>query len=185
MSKIEAGKFELGEEIFDLEEVAQAAVRFVKIQSDRAGVVLRCAIERNARTIFADKRAVKQILINLLTNGVKFTPRGGEVRVHAAASGKGLEICVSDTGVGISRENLKRLGQPFEQVDGELVRSKEGTGLGLALVKALAAMHGGEAAIDSALGEGTAVRVRLPHAAVDESRAGLSGPRALPLKGAA
>jgi cell cycle sensor histidine kinase DivJ len=169
MSKIEAGKFELSEEIFDLEEVAQAAVRFVKIQSDRAGVVLRCAILSSARSIFADKRAVKQILINLLSNGVKFTPRSGEVLVAAEMDGHGVKISVTDSGIGISHEDLKKLGRPFEQVDGEHVRSKEGTGLGLALVKALATMHGGEAVIESNLGEGTTVRVRLPHAAVDES----------------
>jgi cell cycle sensor histidine kinase DivJ len=187
MSKIEAGKFELGEEIFDLDEVAQAAVRFVKIQSDRAGVVLKCTITRSARAIYADKRAVKQILINLITNGVKFTPRGGEVRVLASVDNHGLEIAVADSGIGISQEDLGRLGKPFEQVDGELVRSKEGTGLGLALVKALAVMHGGDATIESVLGEGTTVRVRLPYAAVDESGTLLTSRSAeiLPYRGAA
>ena len=168
MSKIEAGKFELSEEVFDLEEVAQAAVRFVKIQADRSGVVLRCEIAPGARMAFADKRAVKQVLINLLTNGVKFTPRGGDVRVEAAVQAGGLELAVVDTGIGISTRDLQRLGQPFEQVDGEHVRSKEGTGLGLALVKALATMHGGDATVESVLGEGTRVTVRLPHAVVDE-----------------
>ncbi len=147
MSKIEAGKFELGEEIFDLDEIAQSAVRFVKMQADRAGVVLSASIAPNARLAFADKRAVKQILINLLSNGVKFTPRGGDVRIRAALDSQGLEIAVTDSGVGISAENLKKLGKPFEQVEDEHVRSKEGTGLGLALVKALTAMHGGEAVI--------------------------------------
>ena len=183
MSKIEAGKFELSEEVFDLEEVAQAAVRFVKMQSDRSGVLLRCEIAPSARIAFADKRAVKQILINLLTNGVKFTPRGGDVRVEAAARESGLEIAVVDTGIGISSRDLKRLGQPFEQVDGEHVRSKEGTGLGLALVKALAAMHGGEAMVESVLGEGTRVTVRLPHAVAQENAQ--PKPQAQPLRGAA
>jgi cell cycle sensor histidine kinase DivJ len=168
MSKIEAGKFELGEEIFDLDEVAQAAVRFVKIQADRAGVVLRAQIAPNARLAFADKRAVKQILINLLSNGVKYTPRSGEVRVRAVLEPRGLEITVADTGVGISPADLVKLGKPFEQVESEHVRAKEGTGLGLALVKALTAMHGGEATIESVLGEGTTVRVLLPFAAVGE-----------------
>ncbi len=83
MSKIEAGKFELSEEVFDLEEVAAQAVRFVKLQSDRKGVALKTAIAADAKSIFADKRAVKQMLVNLITNGVKFTPRGGEVRLAA------------------------------------------------------------------------------------------------------
>lgn len=181
MSKIEAGKFELSEEIFDLDEVAQAAVRFVKMQSDRSGVLLRCEIAPNARMAFADKRAIKQILINLLTNGVKFTPRGGDVRVEAAVQGGGLALRVVDTGIGIAPQDLHRLGQPFEQVDGEHVRSKEGTGLGLALVRALASMHGGEATIESMLGEGTRVTVRLPHAVVDEK----SQPQEEKLRGAA
>jgi cell cycle sensor histidine kinase DivJ len=168
MSKIEAGKHELFEEVFDLAETAEAAVRFVKIQSERSGVAIRLFVGPGAGTIFADKRSVKQILINLLTNGVKFTPRGGEVTVRAALDSRGIELSVADSGVGISAKDLERLGKPFEQVEGEHVRSKEGTGLGLALVKALSAMHGGDATIESVLGEGTTVRVRLPFAAVGE-----------------
>jgi cell cycle sensor histidine kinase DivJ len=168
MSKIEAGKFELSEEIFPLEDTVQSAVRFVKLQADRAGVVLKAHVAANARSIFADKRAVKQILINLLTNGVKFTPRGGEVLATCMLGTSGIAIVVRDTGVGIAPLDLERLGKPFEQVAGEHVRAKEGTGLGLALVKALAAMHGGEATIESEFGEGTIVRVHLPHAAVDD-----------------
>jgi cell cycle sensor histidine kinase DivJ len=169
MSKIEAGKFELYEELFDLEEVASAALRFVKLQAERSGVALKLIVAPTARTIFADKRAVKQVLINLLTNGVKFTPRGGDVKVQAIRDARGIELSVADSGVGISPRDLAKLGQPFEQVEGEHVRSKEGTGLGLALVKAFAAMHGGEATLESVLGEGTTVRVRLPYAAVGEN----------------
>jgi cell cycle sensor histidine kinase DivJ len=143
-------------------------VRFVKLQADRAGVVLKAHVAQNTRSIFADKRAVKQILINLLTNGVKFTPRGGEVRLICQLAPGGVDLIVQDTGVGISATDLDRLGKPFEQVAGEHVRAKEGTGLGLALVKALTAMHGGEAVIASEVGEGTIVRVHLPHAAVDD-----------------
>jgi signal transduction histidine kinase len=118
--------------------------------------------------IFADQRAVKQVLVNLLSNGVKFTPRGGTVTVTVLRDDAGIEIAVADTGVGIAPNDLKRLGQPFEQVEGEHSRTKEGTGLGLALVKAFAAMHGGEAYVESTLGEGTTVRVRLPYGAVNE-----------------
>jgi cell cycle sensor histidine kinase DivJ len=168
MSKIEAGKFQLSEEIFDLSEVVTQSARFVKMQADRKGVALKTTIAPGAASIFADKRAIKQMLVNLITNGVKFTPRGGEVRVVAARE-QGIVLAVSDTGVGIGPDDLKRLGRPFEQVEGEHVRSQEGTGLGLALVKALTALHGGEVAIASALGEGTTVIVKLPFAAVDES----------------
>ncbi len=166
MSKIEAGKFELTEEMFDLAEVADQAARFVKLQADRKGVALKIAISPDCQTIFADKRAIKQIIVNLLTNGAKFTPRGGEVRITALRHANGVEIAVSDTGIGIGPEDVKRLGQPFEQVDGAHTRTQEGTGLGLALVKALTAMHGGEARIESRLGEGTTVYVALPYAAV-------------------
>ena len=110
--------------------------------------------------MFADRRAVKQILVNLLSNGVKYTQPGGTVSVTARAE-KGIEIVVRDTGTGISKSDLARLGQPFEQVENAEVRAKEGTGLGLALVKALEAMHGGEAVLTSALGEGTTVTVRV------------------------
>ena len=169
MSKIEAGKFQLSEEKFDLEDIASQSVRFVKIQADRKGVDMKMDVGANCHHVFADKRAVKQILVNLLTNGVKFTPRGGQVHLSATRDDTGVEITVADTGVGISPADLKRLGQPFEQAEGAHVRTQEGTGLGLALVKALSAMHGGEAVIESRLGEGTAVRVRLPYAAVTEA----------------
>ncbi len=129
------------------------------------------------------------MLVNLITNGVKFTPRGGEVRLAAWHDAGGIAIAISDTGVGIAPADLKRLGQPFEQVDGEHVRSQEGTGLGLALVKALAALHGGEFSIQSTLGEGTTVGVKLPHAALSENGEILSPHRAPdagePIKGAA
>jgi cell cycle sensor histidine kinase DivJ len=187
MSKIEAGKFELSEEIFDLAEVAASSVRFVRQQAERAGVALKIAIAPAAQSVFADKRAVKQVLVNLLSNGVKFTPRGGEVRLSASLDSKGIEIAVKDSGVGISAKDLARLGRPFEQVEGEHVRAKEGTGLGLALVKAFASMHGGEATIESTLGIGTTVHVRLPYAAVDEKGARVAPLQAkiIPFKGAA
>jgi cell cycle sensor histidine kinase DivJ len=187
MSKIEAGKFELAEETFLFEEVAGPALRFVRLQADRKGVVLKTAIAPDCKAIFADRRAVKQMLVNLLTNGVKFTPRGGEVRLSAARDSSGIEIAVRDTGIGIAPQDLKRLGRPFEQVDGTHVKAQEGTGLGLALVKALAALHGGTAAIESKLGEGTIVRLRLPHAAVRENddRAHLQPEEPVALRGAA
>ena len=187
MSKIEAGKFELSEEVFDLAAVAEASVRFVRLPAERAGVVLKTAIAPAVQRVFADKRAIKQILVNLLSNGVKFTPRGGEVCIRASLDSRGVEIAVADSGVGISKRDLERLGKPFEQVEGEHVRAKEGTGLGLSLVKALAAMHGGEALLESTLGEGTVVRVRLPYAAVDEKgeRLAPEDSKIIPFRGAA
>jgi cell cycle sensor histidine kinase DivJ len=184
MSKIEAGKFELAEELFDLEETAASAVRFLKIPAERAGVALTLDVASGARQVYADRRAVKQILVNLLSNGVKYTQPGGKVHVGAEASPQGVVLSVSDTGTGISAEDLKRLGQPFEQVEGAETRAKEGTGLGLALVKALAAMHGGEAELSSTLGEGTTVRVRLPYAVVDSGGERLNSARIIPFRAA-
>ena len=181
MSKIEAGKFQLSEELFDLEETAQSAVRFLKIPAERAGVALKLSIAPNARLMFADRRAIKQILVNLLSNGVKYTPPGGAVRVTARIA-QGMEIIVSDSGTGISKADLERLGRPFEQVENADTRAKEGTGLGLALVKSLALMHGGEAVLESALGEGTTVTVRLPHAGVDAKGERLADSKVLPFR---
>jgi len=184
MSKIEAGKFELYEEIFDLDEVATASLRFVHLTAERGGVALRSEIAPGVRRVFADKRAVKQILVNLLSNGVKFTPHGGQVVLSAGPIEKGVEIVVRDTGTGISKADLEKLGKPFQQAQGG--GGKEGTGLGLALVKSLAALHGGEAVLESALGLGTVVRVRLPFAAVDAGGAQhKSDAKILPFRGAA
>jgi cell cycle sensor histidine kinase DivJ len=182
MSKIEAGKFELSEELFELEDVAESAVRFLRIPAEQAGVTLALEVQPGARLMFADRRAVKQILVNLLSNGVKYTPRGGDVRIMARAPGSGIEIIVSDTGTGISKNDLERLGKPFEQVENAETRAKEGTGLGLALVTSLAQMHGGAAVIESVLGEGTTVTVRLPHAAVDAKGERLTTGKVLPFK---
>jgi cell cycle sensor histidine kinase DivJ len=177
MSKIEAGRFELYEELFALDEVAQGAARFVTLAAERTGVSLSLAVAPGARRIFADRRAVRQILLNLLSNAVKFTPPGGAVTLSAAVDGKAVILAVRDTGTGIAAADLERLGRPFEQARG--AHGKEGTGLGLALVKALAALHGGEAVIDSGLGEGTIVTVRLPHAAAGAAS------DIVPLRGAA
>ena len=163
MSKIEAGKFELYEEISIWTKWPYLRVRFVKLAAERGGVALVAyRSRRRLRHIFADKRAVKQILVNLLSNGVKFTPRGGEVALDARVTDEGVEIMVRDTGTGIAQSDLGKLGKPFEQAEGAAMRAKEGTGLGLALVKSLAAMHGGEVVLESALGVGTTVMCACP-----------------------
>ena len=171
MSKIEAGKFELQEEVFDFEQDADQALRFVRLQAERKGVALKMTIAPGAKSIFADRRAVKQILLNLLANAVKFTPRGGEIWVAAARDEGAIELAVADTGVGIPEGDLHRLGLPFEQARDQQIPVTEGTGLGLSLVRAFAAMHGGEMRIQSRQAEGTVVRVKLPHAAVNEADA--------------
>ena len=103
--------------------------------------------------------------------GVLMAGRGGEIWIAAARDRGGLEIAIADTGVGIPKNDLERLGKPFEQASGQQIRADEGTGLGLALVKALAAFHGGDMRLQSEQGRGTTVRVTLPHAAVSETGA--------------
>ncbi len=165
MSKIEAGRFELSPERFDFSDITAQALRFVRLQAERQGVRLESAITPDARMIFADRRAVLQMLINLLSNGVKFTPRKGTVTISAQRRGTSVEISVTDTGIGIGQSDLERIGTPFEQAENAYARSKEGTGLGLALVRSLATLHGGTVSIESILGEGTIVRIVLPQVA--------------------
>jgi two-component system, cell cycle sensor histidine kinase DivJ len=164
MSKIEAGRFTLSPETFDIDEIVSQALQFVTLQAERGGVSLHSSIQPQAQRIHADKRALRQILINLLSNGVKFTHDGGSVSVTVTLAAKGFEIAVSDTGEGIEAADLARLGKPFEQVENEHTRRKEGTGLGLALIRALTQLHGGTVTIQSVVGEGTTVRVVLPNA---------------------
>jgi len=161
MSKIEAERFELQRGVFDAREAVQAAMRLLRVQADSAGVQLRGVLPPGELEVDADRRALKQIVLNLVSNALKFTPRGGQVTVTAHGYDGVLELIVADTGVGISPEDLERLGRPYEQAGGVEQRAK-GTGLGLSLVRAFAKLHGGEMTIESRLGAGASVSVRLP-----------------------
>jgi cell cycle sensor histidine kinase DivJ len=161
MSKIEAERFQLQIEEFDARDPVSAALRLMRVQADESGLSLRAALPAEAVDVRADPRALKQIALNLLSNALKFTPRGGQVVATLQAVGDSMELIVADTGVGIAAEDIKRLGRPFEQA-GDAIQRARGTGLGLSLVRGLAELHGGEMIIESALGEGTSVMVRLP-----------------------
>jgi cell cycle sensor histidine kinase DivJ len=161
MSKIEAERFELSREEFDAREAVSGVLRLMRGQADRAGVQLRGLSPKEALDVVADRRALKQIVLNLISNALKFTPRGGGVTVTTATDGDVLELIVADTGVGIGEEDLQRLGRPYEQAGGVEQRAG-GTGLGLSLVRSFAELHGGEMLIESRLGEGTTVTVRMP-----------------------
>lgn len=110
----------------------------------------------------ADRRAIKQIALNLLSNAVKFTPAGGKITVRGRTSDEFVVLGIADSGIGISRDSLTRLGRPFEQVESQLTKSHQGSGLGLAIAKSLVELHGGRMRIRSTLGKGTLVVVRLP-----------------------
>jgi cell cycle sensor histidine kinase DivJ len=161
MSKIEAERFELAREIFDARDAAGAVIRLMRGQADRAGVTLRGVLPAEPLDVEADRRAVKQIALNLISNALKFTPRSGSVTLTLQAVGDALEIVVSDTGVGIAPDDLARLGRPFEQA-GDASQRAAGSGLGLSLVRAFARLHGGDMSLESSVGEGTTVTVRMP-----------------------
>jgi len=161
MSKIEAERFELAREDFDARDAVTAVLRLMRGQADRAGIHLRGVLPVESLEAEADRRALKQIALNLVSNALKFTPRGGAVTVTVQACGEVLELIVADTGVGIAPDDLARLGRPFEQA-GDANQRAAGSGLGLSLVRAFARLHGGEMTIESTLGEGTTVIVRMP-----------------------
>ncbi|WP_426012951.1 sensor histidine kinase [Caulobacter sp. DWR2-3-1b2] len=161
MSKIEAERFELTRGEFDAREAVTAAMRLMRVQADAAGVQLRGVLPPGELEVDADRRALKQIVLNLVSNALKFTPRGGQVTVTADGHDGEFELVVADTGVGISPEDLERLGRPYEQAGGVDQRAM-GTGLGLSLVRAFAKLHGGEMHVESRMGAGTSVSVRMP-----------------------
>ena len=161
MSKIEAERFELAREDFDARDAVAAVLRLMRGQADRQGVTLRGDLSAEPLEADADRRAIKQIAFNLVSNALKFTPKGGSVTVWAHAVDGMLEIVVTDTGVGISAEDLLRLGRPYEQA-GDAEQRQAGAGLGLSLVRAFARLHGGEMVMESTLGEGATVTVRMP-----------------------
>ncbi|GLS02816.1 histidine protein kinase DivJ [Brevundimonas denitrificans] len=184
VTKIEAERYALTLERFDAREVVSAAMALVRVNADDKGVTLSSVLPADPVEVSADKRALKQIALNLLSNAVKFTPRGGAITVTVEAIGPYLEVVVADTGVGIAPEDVRRLGRPFEQA-GEMEQRRQGTGLGLSLVRAFAELHGGRMSIDSTLGEGTAVTVRLPVALIARAPAPEGGAEIIqmPMKG--
>jgi two-component system cell cycle sensor histidine kinase PleC len=161
MAKIEAGRIQLDVENVAVEPVLSDAMRVVSGKAEEKRLQMTAAVPPDLH-VDADRRALKQIALNLLSNAVKFTPNGGRIMVR----GKTVEDCVvltlADTGIGIARDALKRLGRPFEQVEGQLSKSHHGSGLGLAIAKSLAELHGGRMRIRSQLGKGTVVLVWLP-----------------------
>jgi len=175
LSKIEAGKQELHRQVCAAEDICRACMRLVKDRADQAGVRLTLSLATGVRALDVDVRAVKQILLNLLTNAVKFTPQGGRVTLFAAdTEGPYVVLGVSDTGIGIAADDLPRVLEPFGQVDNIFTQTRGGTGLGLPLAKMLTALHGGRLTIDSKLGEGTIVKVLLPAAAEQSAEADIA-----------
>ena len=162
MSRLETGDFEINLEPFKLAAVMKSCEELLALKAQEAGVVLCCEAGPELPDIVADKRAVKQILINLISNAIKFTERGGTVNVAARIDGAYALLSVEDTGIGIAADDLARIGDPFYQARGNYARRHDGTGLGLSIVKGLVGLHGGELEIRSRPGHGTHIVVRLP-----------------------
>jgi PAS domain S-box-containing protein len=161
MAKIEAGKMVLTPERMELGEALDDCLHTLQAQATAARITLSSDMSGHP-VLFADRRAVKQVLLNLLSNALKFTTPGGQVMVSAWKAQGHAYIAVRDTGIGIAEEDLKRLGNPFEQVKVNPMHAQGGTGLGLALVKALVEKHGGHCVVESELGIGTTVMVDFP-----------------------
>lgn len=162
MSKMESGNFEIASEPFAPRASLMHCCNLLALKARENGIDLITDAPQDLPVMTGDPRAFKQIVLNLVANAVKFTERGGQVTVTAAASASQLTLRISDTGVGIAPDDLKRIGAPFFQCGKTYQRRHEGTGLGLSIVKSLVALHLGELTVQSKLGEGTAVTVKLP-----------------------
>ncbi|PBC02626.1 PAS domain-containing sensor histidine kinase [Mesorhizobium sp. WSM3860] len=162
VSRIEAGAYATELEPFRFADAVDMCGSMMRPLAEAKGISLGAQIAPDAGEINADRRAVQQILINLISNAVKFTPDGGSVVIGAKRVGSRLHFWVSDTGIGIAEEDMANLGKPFMQIQNDYTRRFEGTGLGLSLVKGLVGLHEGTMSIESAPGEGTTVTISLP-----------------------
>lgn len=163
LSRIEAGRYEIDVSTIDLDDLLNTSVQKMQSDFDAKQQHVRTEIRPGLPTLDGDVLAIRRIVTNLLSNASKFTPDGGEVSVVAAAApGGGLDIEVTDNGIGIDEDNLPRALEPFTQVDGSLSRRYEGTGLGLTLAATLARLHNGRVELRSQLGQGTTARVHFP-----------------------
>jgi two-component system cell cycle sensor histidine kinase PleC len=161
MSKIEAGRIKLDLEDVELDPALADALRVVTARAQDKRLKVTSSIAPDVR-FKADRRAVKQIALNLLSNAVKFTAAEGEIAVRGRVSRGAVSIAIQDTGIGIPRDALQKLGRPFEQVESQLTKTHHGSGLGLAIAKSLVDLHGGSMRIFSRYGTGTIVAVRFP-----------------------
>jgi signal transduction histidine kinase len=163
LSKIEAGRYDMREEVIDVKKLLTTAERLVSTHAARSGVTLSFSVQPKLPRLWADSRAMQHILLNLLSNGIKFTPSGGSVSVRTFCDANGkLSIEVEDTGKGISQQDQQMLFTPFSRGASASTANTPGTGLGLVIVKAMMEMHGGTIELTSQVGHGTCVKLNLP-----------------------
>ena len=161
MSKIEAGHMRISCDSIDLAPLIEETLRLTAIQATQKNIRVEQEIA-SGLALIADRRAMKQILLNLLSNAMKFTNDGGRVQVRARKVAGAVTLTIADTGIGIPKEALAKIGHPFEQVQSQYAKSKGGSGLGLAISRSLTRLHGGAMRIQSAEGKGTIISVRIP-----------------------
>ncbi|MEI6556960.1 MAG: PAS domain S-box protein [Rhodospirillaceae bacterium] len=163
MARIEAGRFELIEESIDVASVVESCLTMVRTRADHGELTITATTSGLTPRLCADRRSVMQVLLNLLSNSVKFTPQGGTVGVATGVAGDGqMVISVTDSGPGINADLLPRIFEPFQQADSRLSRKIEGSGLGLAISRNLMELHGGSLEIESEASRGTTARMRFP-----------------------
>lgn len=163
MSKAEAGKIELHEEVVSVTEIVERGVLLLKGRATENGVKLSIQIDNDLPSIYGDERLLLQVLLNFLSNAVKFTPPEGKVVIRASVSGDGgLMLSVEDTGSGIAPQDIPKVLEPFGQAGGSLSVTREGTGLGLPLAKKFIELHGGQLQLESKVGLGTTVSAYFP-----------------------
>jgi PAS domain S-box-containing protein len=162
LSKAEAGQIELHESLIDVAELVDHSVSLVALRARQAGVAIITDVGSDLPRLRADERKVRQALLNLMTNAVKFTPAGGQVQVRARLADGGLRLEVEDTGIGMSRADIPRALSPFVQIDSAINRRQAGTGLGLPLTKRLVEAHGAVFDLKSEIGVGTSVSIAFP-----------------------
>jgi cell cycle sensor histidine kinase DivJ len=170
MSKMESGNFEISPEPFMPRAAVLNCCNLLALKARESGIDLVTRVNDDLPGMTGDSRAFKQIVLNLVSNAIKFTERGGAVTVSAAVEGSRMVLRVSDTGVGIAADDLKRIGDPFFQAGKTYQRRHEGTGLGLSIVKSLVGLHSGEMTVQSKIDEGTTVTVALPLAFTPPAR---------------
>ena len=163
-SKIEAGTMQLEQMRLHVGTIIKACAHILRNMAHSAGVSIHVDVPPSIRDIFADERAMRQILINILSNAIKFNERGGNIYIRAFDEGSKINITVTDTGLGIPTDEIERVLKPFEQLDNRYSRTRDGSGLGLSIVEGLITLHGGSLAIVSEVGKGTTVSIRMPKA---------------------
>jgi PAS domain S-box-containing protein len=165
VSKIEAGKFELHPETVSVNDICHSSLNFVKQLAKKKSITVEYSSPPDSPSILVDPKRLKQILVNLLNNAVKFTPENGNItlKVQADAGRDQMRFSITDTGIGIAPDDLPKLFKPFVQLDSSLSRQYEGSGLGLMLAQKLVDMHGGSIQVESAVGRGSTFTVVLPH----------------------